>query len=90
VSYDLLDDWLSLIVIFMTGLVIILLTTQVRTHKAARVKLLSTFIFITLVITVSAVVLPIFWLVHLIMLSLYLIVVFCGWYLLSWVRLNGN
>lgn len=90
VSYDLLDNWLSLIVMFMTGLVMILLITQVKSHKAAWVKLLSAFIFVALVVVTSAVVMPIFWPVQLIMLSLYLFLVFCGWHLLSWFRLNGR
>ena len=90
VGYDLLDNWLSLLVIFMTGLVMILLITQLKSHKSALVKWLSAFIFVALVIVASAVVMPIFWPAQLIMLLLYLFVVFCGWHLLSWVRLNGN
>jgi hypothetical protein len=78
VIYDLLNDWLSLIIMFMTGLVMILLITKIKSHKATWVKLLSAFIFIALVVVASAVVIPIFWPDPLIMLSLYLFVVFCG------------
>ena len=94
VSYDLLDNWPSLILMFMTGLVMILLITQIKSHKAAWAKLLSAFIFIALVVValvvVASAIVPIFWPVQLVMLSLYLFVVFCGWHLLSWIKLNVN
>jgi len=88
-SYDFLDNGLSIIQMFITGLVMILLITQIKEHTATWIKLLSTFIFVGLVFIASAIV-PFFWPVHLMILSLYLFVVFCGWYLLSWIRSNGN
>ena len=88
-SYDFSDGLIVFALIFSVGLAMIALISLIKRINPAWVKLLLGCMFIVFTVITSIIVLPIFWPISLVILLLYLLAVFCGWYFIVWLRLNG-
>ncbi len=76
--------------LFLAGLIMILTVTLIKQFYNIFLKLFFCFIFIISSIIISYIAIPLFWPASLYILSQYLLLMYGGWYFISWLKLYDH